>query len=170
MRKLLLTGLAGLLLAGPALADQAYDGRRNDDRRDWQGDRGDRIDDRRDDRQDWRDDRRDDRRDWRDDRRDDRQDFRADYRGAYRYDSRWNGARYRGPVYVHPRGLGYRAWGVGYRVPRAYFDNRYYIGNPGLYRLPPAYYGTRWVRVGADALLIGVRDGIVIRAVRGLYW
>ena len=144
MRNLLLAGFAGLMLAGPALADD----------RDWR-------DQRRDDRHEWRDDRRDDRRDWREDRRDWRDDRRDDWRSS--------GARYRGPVYNYPRGYGYRPWDVGYRLPPAYFDQRYRIADPGYYRLPRAGWGTRWVRVGPDALLIG-RDGIILRAVRGLYW
>jgi Ni/Co efflux regulator RcnB len=174
MRKALLAGLAGLMLAGPALADQQRDYRDNHD---------------------YRDDRRDDMRDARsDDRRDDRNSYRNNYRNGYkdgrqpqnwrgndRWDNnrwddrrgndwRYDGARYRGHGYIHPRGHGYRAWGVGNRVPQAYFINRYYIGNPGYYRLPPAFPGTRWVRVGVDALLIDLRAGLVVRAVRGLYW
>ena len=147
MRTVLLAGLAGLMLAGPALADER-DGRRDyrDDRREW-----------RDDRQDFRG----DRRDWRDDRRDWRNDRRDDWR--------WSGARYRGPAYQYPRGYGYQPWGVGYRLPPAYVGQRFWIADPGFYRLPRAGWGTRWVRVGPDALLIG-RDGIILRAVRGLYW
>ena len=90
-----------------------------------------------------------------------------DWRGN---DWRWNGARYRGQGYIYPRGFGYQAWGVGYRLPPAYFGGGYWIGNPGYYRLPPAYYGTRWVRVGSDALLIRLGDGLILQAVRGLYW
>lgn len=164
MYKILLAGLAALTLAGPALADD------RDDRRGW-----------RDDRREWRDDRRDFRRDFRNDRRDfrdDRRDWRQDRRqGGYRNDWgnrgrdwRWNGARFRGPAYIHPRGYGYRPWNVGYRLPPAYFGNRYWIGDPGFYRLPPAWGGTRWVRVGPDALLIQIGNGIVLQAVRGLYW
>lgn len=181
MRKVLLAGLAGLMIAGPVLADERRD--YQGDRHEWQGGRDDRGDqrrdfdrDRRDDRGGWQqnrghgDDRRD--HDWRDNDRRDR-----DWRGNdWRHESsrgsdwRWNGARYRGPAYIHPRGYGYQQWGIGYRVPQAYFDNRYWIGDPGYYRLPPAYQGTRWVRIGADALLIDLRAGVVIRAVRGLYW
>jgi Ni/Co efflux regulator RcnB len=149
MRNALLAGLAGLMLAGPVLADE---------RRDWRQDQ----------RQDWREDRR---QDWRDERRDDRRHYREGYQDGRRADDwRWNGARYRGPAYVYPRGYGYQAWGVGHRVPNVYFSNRYWIGNPGYYRLPPAFPGTRWVRIGADALLIDLRAGVVVRAVRGLYW
>ena len=120
MRKLLLAGLAGLMLAAPVLAH----------------DRGGRHADRHYD--------------------------HGDYR--------WQGTRYRGAAYVHPYGYGYRPWTIGYRLPSAYYNNRYWIGDPGYYRLPPAYRGTRWVRVGPDALLITVRDGAVVQAVRGLYW
>ena len=153
MRKALLAGLAGLMMAGPVLADQRYDNR--------------------DARQDRREDRRDDRRD---ERRDDRRNYNNGYQDGRRADDRrgndwrWDGARYRGPVYVHPRGYTYRPWAVGNRLPQPYFSNRYWIGNPGYYRLPPAFPGTRWVRIGRDALLIDLRAGVVVRAVRGLYW
>lgn len=153
MRKLLLAGLAGMLMAGPALAQDRYYDR--DDRREWR-------DDRRDDRREWREDRRDDRRYWRNARRDYVRDFR-------RHDSHWAGPRYRG-AYAYPRGYGYQAWGVGYRLPRAYFSSQNYILDPGYYRLPPGFSGTRWVRVGPDALLIRLADRAILRAVRGLYW
>ena len=169
MRKTLLAGLAGLMMAGPALADQQRDYRDDD--------RYDRRDDRRDDRrEEWRDDRNNYRAGYQDGRRADNwrdenwrgNEWRGNNRGGN--DWRWDGARYRGQGYVHPRGQGYRAWDVGNRVPPAYFNNRYLIGNPGYYRLPPAFPGTRWVRVGVDALLIDLRAGVVVRAVRGLYW
>jgi len=170
MRKVLLAGLAGLLLAGPVLAQDRPGYRQDarefrDDRRDYREDRREFRDDRRD--------FRDDRREFRDNRRDFRGirgDYRDDRRDWGRRDFRWNGSRYRGPVYVHPRGYGYRNWNIGYRLPPAYIGNRYFIGNPGFYRLPPAFRGTRWVRVGPDALLISVFDGVVVQAVRGLYW
>ncbi len=156
MRKALLAGLAGLIMAGPALADQQREYRDN---------------------RDFREDRRDARRDARiDERRDDRNNYRNGYQDGRQAqnrpgnDWRYDGARFRGPGYIHPRGYGYRAWGVGNRLPQAYFTNRYFIGNPGYYRLPPPFPGTRWVRIGADALLIDLRAGVVVRAVRGLYW
>lgn len=159
MRKALLAGLAGLMMAGPVLADQRQDNR----------------DDRQDRREDRRDERRDDRRNYNNGYQDGRRTDAVrgnDWRGNDRRgnDWRWDGPRYRGSAYVHPRGYNYRAWGVGNRVPQSYFNNRYWIGNPGYYRLPPAFRGTRWVRVGGDALLIDLRAGVVIRAIRGLYW
>ncbi len=137
MRKILLAGLAGMFMAGPALADP----------RDYRYDRHEFRQDRRDFRED--------RRDYRQDRRDDR---------------RWDGPRYRGSAYAHPRGFAYRPYGLGYRLPPAYFGRGYWIGNPGYFRLPPAGWGARWVRVGPDALLIRVSNGLILRAVRGIYW
>lgn len=156
MKKLLLAGLAGVFLAGPVLADD-HDGG-------WRGHRDEHRGDRRDeDRGGWRDDRHDDRRGgW------DRDDRRRGYGNGP--DSRWDGPRYRGAADYYPQGYGYRSWGVGYRLPQVYFGGRYFIGNPDYYRLPPAYGGTRWIRVGPDALLIRLGDGIVLRAIRGLYW
>ncbi len=155
MNKAMLAGLVGLVLAGPAslvvaspaMAQDWRDGRREwrDDRRDWRADRRDWRDDRR----DWRD----ARRDWRDDRR----------------DWRWNGPRYRSGYY-YPRGYGYNAWGVGYAVPRPYWGQRYWVNDWRRYQLARPWGGTRWVRVGPDALLIDVGNGVVIQAVRGLWW
>ncbi len=144
MRNLIIAGLAGLMLAGPALADDRRGRNDGRDRGGWDnGDRGNRGGG----------------------------DWNRGNGGRYdRNDWRWDRPRYRGPAFIHPRGYGYQNWGVGYRLPPAYFSGRYYIGNPGYYRLPPAYYGTRWIRVGPDALLIRIGDGIVLRAVRGLYW
>jgi Ni/Co efflux regulator RcnB len=87
--------------------------------------------------------------------------FRQDYRGE---------RRFRGDSYRYPRGFAYRSWAVGGFLPRAYWNDRYYIGNPYNYGLRPAYRGTRWVRVGPDALLIRQRNGAVIEVVRGLYY
>ncbi|PZN94472.1 MAG: hypothetical protein DCF31_09610 [Alphaproteobacteria bacterium] len=152
MFKLLVAGLAGLMLAGPVLArDGDRDGYRDGRRGGWEDNRGG-----------WRG----DDRGWRGNDRGGRHGW-DNRRGN---DWRWDRQRYRGPAFIHPRGFGYRPWGVGYRVPPAYFNNRYFIGNPGFYRLPPARYGTRWIRVGPDALLIRRGDGLVLHAVRGLYW
>ena len=146
MRSLVLVSLAGLMLAGPALADDRHDDHRDrhEDRREWHNDR-----------RDWHE----DRWEWRDDRREWNQ-----------RDIRWNGQRYRAPVYAYPRGNGYRPWAVGYRLPPAYYGAGYWIEEPAYYRLPPPYRGTRWVRVGPDALLISIGNGIIVQAVRGLYW
>lgn len=182
MRKLILSALL-LTIAAPALAQEAprdpnYQHRdgdhRDGDRRD--GDRrdGDRRDDgRRDyDRRDgdrYNGDRRDgdrrgyaqgyregERREWRDDRR--------NFQAAEGY------GRWRGAPFIYPRGYGYRYYAPGAFLPRVFFGGNYWIGNPGFYQLPPAYGGTRWIRVGPDALLIRGYDGYVVRVIRGMFY
>lgn len=166
MRTLLLGLMATAILAGPALAD----------------DKRGKGYDRRDDHREWHDDRRDDRRyDRRDDRRDHRYDYRrdnrADWYGDRRYwrhvgrdDWRWAGPRYHGPAYVIPRGQRYRPLPIGVRVPPPFLGRPYWVANPRYYRLPPAWRGTRWVRYGPDALLISLGNGIVVQAVRGVWF
>lgn len=135
--------------------------RRDGDHRDWRD--GEHRDG---DHRDWRDgDHRDgDHRDWRDGQRREFRDDRRDYRQDEQF------ARFRVNPYYYPRGYAYRYYGPGVRLPRVFFGTRYYIGQPDYYRLPPAYAGTRWVRVGPDALLIRVYDGIVVRTVRGIFY
>lgn len=168
MRNLILGLMAATMLAGPVMADDRRDRRddRRDDRREWRGDR-------RDDRRDFRNDRRDDRRDFKRDVRNDRRDWYQDrryWRPVGRDDYRWAGPRHRGPAYAFPRGYGYRPFAVGYRVPPAFVGRPYWVDNPRFYRLPPAYRGTRWVRYGPDALLIQIGNGIVLQAVRGVWF
>lgn len=185
MKRFVLAALAATTLAGPVLAQDFHRDRQelhNDrhelrnDRQELRGDRrelrqdvrdGDHREFRRDareferDRRDFRGDRRDfrgDRRDWRDDRHDDRRDWR------------WDRDRFHGGGYAYPRGYGYRSWGVGINLAPVYFGQRYWINDYGRYQLGAPAYGTRWVRVGPDALLIRIRDGFILRAVRGLYY
>ena len=169
MRKLILSALL-LAAAVPAFAQEPPrdarwehrdgDHRDGDHRGDWRdGDRrdGDRRGwgggDRRDFREGYRD---GDRREWRDDRR----NFRADE--GY--------GRWRTQPFYYPRGYNYRYYAPGAFLPRAFFGGNYWIGNPGYYQLPPAYGGTRWIRVGPDALLIRGYDGYVVRVIRGIFY
>ncbi len=186
LRKVILAALAATTLAGPVLAQdwhRDHQDQRGDraevrgDRAQVRGDRqelrgdvreGNRGEFRRDAGQ-YRDDRRElqgDRRDFRGDVRDGRRDFRDDRRADWRWDQnryRWNG-------YAYPRGYGYQAWGVGALIDRAFWGQRYWINDWGSYRLSAPYAGTRWIRVGPDALLIRIYDGRVVRAVRGIYY
>jgi Ni/Co efflux regulator RcnB len=97
----------------------------------------------------------------------DHRDFHDDRR-SYGDGDRY--ARFHAEPYFHPHGYAYRYYGVGAFLPQVYFDTRYYIGQPDYYRLPPAYAGTRWVRVGPDALLIRNYDRRVVRIIRGLFY
>ncbi len=78
--------------------------------------------------------------------------------------------RWRGQPFNYPRGYGYRYYAPGAFLPRVFFGGNYWIGNPGYYQLPPAYGGTRWIRVGPDALLIRGYDGYVVRVIRGIFY
>ncbi len=171
IRKLIFAGLAATTLAGPVLAQTSY-GELRHDRREVRRDRAElRGDIRRGDHREYREDRRElgeDRRELREDRRDFRRDH--DWRSDRRTDWRWDGDRYRDRWSGYPRGYAYRPYGVGYAVPRGYWGSRYWIARPDYYRLPPPWAGTRWVRIGPDALLIRIGDGFVIRAVRGLWY
>lgn len=164
----------------PEVQGERHDDRRDGDRRDGDQRRGDqRGSDQR-----TGDQRRGDQRDG--DRRDRGQLQRPDDRGGYRGDDRGGDrrdfrddrraygdgdqfARFHGDRYDYPRGYGYRYFGIGTFLPRVFFDQRYYIGQPDYYRLPPAYAGTRWIRVGPDALLIRTYDRRVVRVIRGLF-
>lgn len=78
--------------------------------------------------------------------------------------------RWRAAPFYYPRGYGYRYYAPGAFLPRVFFGGNYWIGNPGYYQLPPAYGGTRWIRVGPDALLIRGYDGYVVRVIRGIFY
>ena len=145
---------------------------RREDRRDWRADR-------REDRRDWRHDRREDRREWRDDRRDHRRDWRDDRRHdryVRRDDRRWRGHywqpqhRYRAPVrYVRPAGYRHVRWGVGHRLPPAYYARPYYVDYRA-YRLPPPPRGHHWVRHDNDVILVALATGLVLDVLYDLYY
>ena len=153
---------------------------RREVRQERRGDRQDWRRDRRDDRRDWRRDRRDDRRDWRDrgdDRRDwrDRRDWDRRWRSDRRYD--WNGWRYRNrslfrlPRYYSPyRNWSYRRFDIGFFLQPLFYNQRYWIGDPWQYRLPPAYPGTQWVRYYNDVLLVDIYTGEVIDVIYDFFW
>ncbi len=172
---LAVAGLASL--AAPLAAQTA--GELRDDRREIHQDRRELRDDRRDgDRREFRDDRRelrDDRREFRDDRRDfrdDRRDGDRRFEGGerQRWDGNRDGRRYDAGRYAYPRGFGYRSWGVGAFLPRAYWGGSYIIARPSLYGIGYARPNAHWVRVGPDALLIRNRDGAVLEVLRNRFY
>jgi Ni/Co efflux regulator RcnB len=158
MRKILLAALAATVLT-PAIAS-AQDAR--DLRHDQREMRHDRNDLRHDERRgDWRD-ARNDRHDLRQDRRDTREDWRG-YRDSHR-------DTFRMRPYQGPRGYAYRAVTPGFVFAPGYYHQRYWIANPGQYRLPVARPGLRWVRYGNDVVLVNVRTGRVIQVYNGFFW
>ena len=163
---------------------------RRQDRRDYRSDRREVRQDYRQDRRDYRSDRRDDRRDYRNDRRDDRRDYRSDrrdYRSDRRHDRRdrrhwshndwrrswkhgWSGHRYRAPSrYYRPHGYYPRSWSIGFFLARAYFAPRYYV-NYLDYGISAPPYGTEWIRVDADLLLVDIDTGEVVDVLYDFYY
>lgn len=64
----------------------------------------------------------------------------------------------------------YQRWDRGARLRPTYYAPRYFIGNPGTYRLPAPGRNMRWVRHYDDALLVNVRSGVVIDVYRGFFF
>jgi len=131
--------------------------------------------DRREDRREWRQDRREDRRDWRQDRRQDRREWNRNWRNDRRYDWRsWRNSNrhiFRGSRYYSPyRNYGYNRFSIGIFLEPLFYSNRYWIGDPWQYRLPPAYPGTQWVRYYNDVLLVDVYTGEVLDVIHDFFW
>ena len=126
-----------------------------------------------------------DRRDWRGNDRNDRRDWRGDNRGrrnwdrGWRNDNRYDWQRYRysnrnlfhvGPYYSPYRGYGYNRFSIGVFLDPFFYDQRYWIGDPWEYRLPPAEPGTEWVRYYNDVLLVDVYTGEVVDVIYDFFW
>lgn len=100
------------------------------------------------------------------------------WRDGWRRDSRYDWRRWRDSNrwafsvgnYYDPFGYGYRSYGYGYRMYPAYYSSRYWINDPYMYRLPPVYGPYRWVRYWDDALLVDIRTGMVVDAIRDFFW
>ena len=125
--------------------DYRRDGR--NDRRDWRGDRGDRGS------RNWN-------RNWRSDNRYDWQRYRYSNRSIFRI----------GPYYSPYRGYGYNRFSVGIFLDPFFYDQRYWIGDPWQYRLPPAEPGTEWVRYYNDVLLVDIYTGEVLDVIYDFFW
>lgn len=118
--------------------------RRDDNRRDW---------DRRDNNREWN-------RGWRSDRRYDYRDYRNSNRNIYRM------PRYQAPY----RGHNYSRFSIGMGLNSGFYSQRYWISNPGYYRLPAAYGNYRWVRYYDDAILVDTRRGRVVDVLYDFFW
>jgi hypothetical protein len=165
----------------PSIYPQAWQGNPNDprlrhyqelERRNQQN--GARRGDRRDDRRDWRNDRRDDRRDTRNNR-----NWRNDWNRGWRNDRRYDWNNWRGrnrnifhisPYYSPYRDWRYQRFSIGFFLEPLFFDQRYWIGDPWQYRLPPAPYGTQWVRYYDDVLLVDIYTGEVVDTIYDFFW
>jgi hypothetical protein len=132
---------------------------------------------------DLREDRRDGR-DWNRDRRGDRFGDRRDGRRSswnhsWRNDSRYDWQRYRysnrnlfrsGGYYSPYRNYRYNRLSIGIILDSLFYSNRYWLNDPYQYRLPPAPYGTQWVRYYDDVVLVDVYTGEVLDVIYDFFW
>lgn len=126
-----------------------------------------------------------DNRSWSRDRdrdRDHRWDGNRDYRSwsrDWRSNSHYDWHRYRernrtvfriGRYYAPYYGYSYSRIGIGFYLDNLFFGSRYWINDPGYYRLPPAYGPYRWVRYYNDVLLVDIYSGEVVDVIYGFFW
>lgn len=97
-----------------------------------------------------------------------------DWRHDHRYD--WRGHRkhhhslFRLGFYYDPYGWNYRRWSIGYSLWPSYYGSNYWLNDPWMYRLPPAYGPYRWIRYYNDALLVNIYTGQVVDVVYNFFW
>jgi nickel/cobalt transporter regulator len=97
--------------------------------------------------------------DWRNDRRYNWSDWRRRHRSLFRLG-----------FYYDPFGWSYHRYGPGWRLWPHYYQSRYWLDDPWMYRLPPAYGPYRWVRYWDDALLVNIYTGQVVDVVHNFFW
>ncbi len=96
---------------------------------------------------------------WRDDRRYDWSRFRHQHRSLFHFG-----------IYYDPYGFGYNRMMPGWSMWPNYFQSNYWLNDPWMYRLPPAYGPYRWVRYWDDALLVNTYTGEVVDVVYDFFW
>jgi Nickel/cobalt transporter regulator len=128
-----------------------------------------------------RDGRRDLDRDRRGDNRwsDNRGSRRSSWNHSWRNDSRYDWQRYRysnrnlfrsGGYYAPYRNYRYNRLSIGIVLDSLFYSNRYWLSDPFQYRLPPAPYGTQWVRYYDDVVLVDVYTGEVLDVIENFFW
>ena len=81
--------------------------------------------------------------------------------------------RFRTQPYSWPRGYNYNSvsWSLNQLLPSIFWNQNSYYIDPYQYGLPWADPGYRWVRVGADALLVDTYTGMIVdMAPDVFYW
>jgi hypothetical protein len=110
------------------------------------------------------------------DRRDSR---RGSWNHSWRNDSRYDWQRYRyanrnlfrsGSYYAPYRNYRYNRLSIGLFLDSLFYSNRYWLSDPFQYRLPPAPYGTQWVRYYDDVVLVDVYTGEVLDVIYDFFW
>jgi hypothetical protein len=100
------------------------------------------------------------------------------WRSDWRNDRRYNWRRYRDNnrwlfnlgFYYDPFGWNYRRHSIGWRLYPSYYSSSFWLDDPWMYRLPPAYGPYRWVRYWDDALLVNIYTGHVVDVAHDFFW
>ena len=87
----------------------------------------------------------------------------------YSYRNRY-GSLYRLGRYYDPYGWGYRRFSIGFNLWPSYYGSSFWLDDPWMYRLPPAYGPYRWIRYYDDALLVNIYTGQVVDVVHNVFW
>ena len=72
--------------------------------------------------------------------------------------------------YYDPYGSRYRRFSIGFSLYPSYYQSNYWLNDPWMYRLPPAYGPYRWVRYYDDALLVNIYTGTVVDVIYNFFW
>lgn len=96
---------------------------------------------------------------WRNDRHYDWRHHRDRNRSIFRQGQYWD-----------PYGWSYRRFSIGFSLYPSYYQSNYWLDDPWMYRLPPAYGPYRWIRYYDDALLVNVYSGEVVDVVHSFFW
>lgn len=110
----------------------------------------------------------------RDGNRVNRDRWSGDWRRDHRYDWRSyrdrNRSLFRIGRYYDPYGWNYRRFSIGFSLYPSYYGSSYWLNDPWMYRLPPAYGPYRWVRYYDDALLVNIYTGQVVDVLYSFFW
>ena len=77
--------------------------------------------------------------------------------------------RFQAGRYNAPRGYRYVRYDIGSRLPQGYYGNNYHVDyRPYGLSAPPRGY--RWNRVGSDAYLVSITNGVVRQVMYSLFY
>lgn len=96
--------------------------------------------------------------------------WRSDRNYDWRRHRDRNRSIYRLGYYRDPFGSRYRRFSIGFSLFPSYYSSNYWLDDPYMYRLPPAYGPYRWVRYYGDALLVNIYTGQVVDVVYDFFW
>jgi Ni/Co efflux regulator RcnB len=96
---------------------------------------------------------------------------RRDFSGFRDYHRAFNAPRrFNVPTYRRPAGWYSHRWTFGEFLPAAFWGRDYWIIDFEEYDLPPPPWGTVWVRVAGDALLIDEDSGEIITVAYNVFY